>query len=62
MSHDIKPLLNAKDVSRILAIPLQRVYELIRTGDLPAVRVGRTVRVDQDRLVTWIAAGGLSPK
>ena len=38
-----------------------RVREMVRQGLLPpgvAVRLGRRIRVDLDRLEEWIAAGG----
>ena len=51
-------LLTAQQVAVLLQVPKARVYELIRLGLLPGVRVGRQVRVSQDALGEWIAAGG----
>lgn len=51
-------LLKVEDVASILNVKSFRVYELIRLGLLPAVRLGRQVRVDTDQLDSWIAAGG----
>jgi excisionase family DNA binding protein len=52
------PLLTAHDVSERLNLPLQRVWELIRQGKLPAIKVGRQKRIAPAVLERWIADGG----
>ena len=51
-------LLTVPEVSLCLSVRPSRVYGLIRAGVLPAVRVGRQVRVLDDDLRQWIAKGG----
>jgi excisionase family DNA binding protein len=52
-------LLTAKEISVVLNIPLQRVYELARLKILPTVVLGeRQIRFDEDALREWIARGG----
>ena len=51
-------LLSIPEVASELGLSEGRVYELLRLGILPAVRIGRQVRVDALRLEEWIAAGG----
>jgi excisionase family DNA binding protein len=52
-------LRQADYVSRLLDIPKARVYELVRRGILPAVRIGeRQIRFDEDALREWIERGG----
>lgn len=51
-------LMDARQVAQRLGLRLPRTYELIRTGTIPAVRIGRQVRVDPVALEEWIAAGG----
>jgi excisionase family DNA binding protein len=46
------------EVARICGVTPERAYELARTGILPAVRFGRQVRVDRNKLMTWIEQGG----
>lgn len=41
-----------------LGVPRWRVYEMVRAGQIPAVRLGRAVKFDIDRIEAWIAAGG----
>jgi len=47
-------LLRAEEVGHILGIGRWKVYELMTTGDLPAVRIGRLVRVPRSALDQWI--------
>ena len=51
-------LLTVREVSEALQVPPARVYQLVRDGVLPAVYVGRQVRVAPDSLQQWIAQGG----
>jgi len=46
------------EVARILDVSESRVYELIRQGILPSVRLGRQIRVDKEALDEFIKAGG----
>lgn len=52
-----KPL-TADDIAERLGVTRQRAYELIRTGKLPRIRIGRNVRVASDALDRFIAIGG----
>lgn len=45
-------------VATRLGVSKDRAYELVRLGILPAVRLGRQVRVDEDVLHEWILSGG----
>lgn len=51
-------LLRATEVARILDVSPGRVYELIRRDLLPAVKLGRQVRVHRTSLASWMASGG----
>lgn len=51
-------LLTIEQVATILNVKTSRAYELARTGLLPTVRLGRQVRVDETRLLSWIESGG----
>jgi excisionase family DNA binding protein len=53
-------LLTAQQVAVLLQVPTARVYELAREGLLPAVRLGRQIRVSSSALENWIADGGQS--
>lgn len=51
-------LLRVPHVARVLDVSEARVYDLIRLGLLPAVRLGRQVRVSEEALDKFIAQGG----
>jgi excisionase family DNA binding protein len=49
-----EPLMTVTEAGRLLRISRGRAYELARTGELPVVRIGRSVRVRRDKLAAWI--------
>lgn len=51
-------LLCAEEVAKILSVSKWRVYDLIQDGLLPAVHLGKQVRVRPDVLEKWIEQGG----
>ena len=51
-------LLKAGEVADVLGVRPWRAYELMRSGDLPVVRIGKSVRVSVTALKEWIEGGG----
>lgn len=51
-------LLTAKEVAVKLKISEYRAYELVRHGDLQAVRLGKSVRVKPSALAEYLAQHG----
>ena len=51
-------LLRVEEIAEVLSVSPARVYELIRRGTLPAVRLGRTVRASRAALSRFIESGG----
>jgi excisionase family DNA binding protein len=51
-------LLKIRDVAERLDVTTQRAYELARIGVLPAVKIGRQVRVAPAALDAFIESGG----
>jgi excisionase family DNA binding protein len=47
-------LLRIDDVARQLQISRSMAYLLVQRRQLPAIRLGRSVRVPQDALVNWV--------
>ena len=47
-------LLRARDVSERLNISRSQAFTLMRSGDLPVVRIGRLVRVRPEDLETFV--------
>lgn len=52
-------LIDAKQAAQILQVRKARLYELVRLGMIPSVRLGqRQVRFDLDALAAWSKSGG----
>jgi excisionase family DNA binding protein len=51
--------LTLADVAEILNVSASQAYALVRSGDLPAIKVGGRGqwRIEEDRLEAYIAAG-----
>jgi len=47
-------LLRPDEAARELGIGRGKAYELIRSGELPSIRIGRSVRVPMTKLQDWI--------
>ncbi|UCD51439.1 MAG: helix-turn-helix domain-containing protein [Phycisphaerales bacterium] len=47
-------LLTARQTARLLSISERSLYSLTKAGDLPAVRIGRSVRYDPADIRAWI--------
>jgi excisionase family DNA binding protein len=43
-----------KEVEALLQLSRSTVYELIRSGELPSIRIGRSVRVPREALERWL--------
>lgn len=47
-------LLRPPDIAIVLGISESKVYEMLRAGELPSVRIGRSVRVPAAALAEWV--------
>jgi excisionase family DNA binding protein len=49
----------AAEVASVLRVSRARVYELVRLGSLPFVKLGvKQIRFEEEALRAWIARGG----
>lgn len=48
-------------VSALLEISDTTTRRLVKKGVLPAIRVGRQIRIDQQRFQEWLDSGGGGP-
>ena len=46
--------LKVPEVARVLRIARSRAYELVADGEIPAVKIGRSVRVSRKELERWL--------
>lgn len=51
-----EPLMTANEAAKLLRVPRSTLYELVRSRDLPHIRVGRALRFTRADLGTWLAA------
>jgi len=51
---NVPVMFDIRTVAKILSVSRSTVYELLRTGALKAVRIGRSRRVSQNQLVLYI--------
>lgn len=51
-------LQTAQVISVRLGLSVARVYDLVRRGLLPAVRIGRQLRFDENQISSWVEGGG----
>lgn len=52
--------LTVNEIAETIGLSTGRVYETIRLGLLPAVRIGRQVRVEEQAFQDWVSNGGQS--
>ena len=48
-------LLRAAEVAKLLGLGRSKVFAMLAAGELPVVRIGRSVRVPRAALEHWIA-------
>ena len=53
-------LLRVEEAARLLRIGRSKLYQLLARGELPVVRIGRSVRIPRRALEEWIAAHTMS--
>jgi excisionase family DNA binding protein len=51
-----KLLLRPTEAAEALGLSRATVYELLARGEIPSLRIGRSVRVPVDRLREWVQA------
>jgi excisionase family DNA binding protein len=55
MARDPKRLLTAREAAKILVISASKMYYMIQTREIPSVRFGRSVRIQEKDLDEFIA-------
>jgi excisionase family DNA binding protein len=46
--------LKVPEVAEVLRIARSRAYELVAEGEIPSVRIGRSVRISRKELERWL--------
>jgi excisionase family DNA binding protein len=53
-----REILRPSDIAPLLGLTTGRVYQLISTGVIPAVRIGRSLRVPRGAWEAWLREQG----
>lgn len=54
MDEQQREWLKVPEVAEVLRIARSRAYELVADGEIPAVKIGRSVRVNRKELDRWL--------
>ena len=52
--ENVSILLNSREAARLLCISERTLWTMMKSGSLPHVRIGRSVRYDRGDLKIWI--------
>ena len=55
-------LLRPEQVGKILGVGRTKLYEMLRAGELPVIRIGRLVRIPRSELDRWLGERLRSPR
>lgn len=55
-------LLRPDQVGKILGVGRTKLYEMVRAGELPVIRIGRLVRVPRAELDRWLCERLQAPR
>ena len=50
--------LTVQQISDLVGLSPGRIYEAVRLGLLPAVHIGRQVRIEEQAFHDWVSGGG----
>jgi excisionase family DNA binding protein len=51
----LPPVLTVPEMAKLLRIGRGSAYELVRSGGVPSVKVGKLVRIPRDGLILWLS-------
>ncbi|MGE9976850.1 helix-turn-helix domain-containing protein [Coprococcus catus] len=52
--EEYPPVLSVNEVAHILGISAKTVRQLIKTGDINSIRVGKLIKVPKNRLIDYL--------
>lgn len=57
-----KEYMKVAEMAEFLQIGRSRAYELVGSGEIPSVRIGRSVRVSRRKLERWLEEQSQEPE
>jgi excisionase family DNA binding protein len=54
LERNVPFMFNPRDTAKILSIGRSQVYQLLKSGELESVQIGRSRRISQDQLIRYI--------
>jgi excisionase family DNA binding protein len=55
-------LLDSREVARLLGVSRTKAFQLISTGVIPVIRIGRCARVPRIDLEKWVSSKTIGPR
>jgi excisionase family DNA binding protein len=56
-----RPVLTVKELAAILGVNVKTAYAAIEAGELPAIRVGKVIRIPTNMLASFLQQGRVAP-
>ena len=53
-SSDLPLLLDPGEVAKLLSLSRRKVFDMVSRGEIPSLRIGRSLRIPRDPLLDWI--------
>jgi excisionase family DNA binding protein len=50
------PVMTVDEVAALLRLNRKTIYDAVREGSLPALRLGRTIRLSRGEVLRWLAS------
>ena len=57
----VKLLLKVSEAGEMIGVGRSRMYEMIYTGDIPSIRIGKSIRIPKRALESWVEERQGSP-
>ena len=53
-TRDMETIYTIPEVAEYLKMSKSKVYEMVKTEQIPYIRIGRNVRIRESDLITWL--------
>jgi len=56
VKEELPEFLSVKELASYLRLNIKTVYQAINKGEIPAKKIGRTIRVHRDTIIAWFSS------